>query len=186
MLPSSTPPLPLDGRASCKPPNRRDPLRSYSLFFGGSRPGTQNPHPPTTHPGLLLLGARAWAPSPSPEDGMKECKPATAMPNGPGYLGQYYSLLPGMVGWGFGQNAKPGLPHRNLCLSSPQGPPISPRLILNPSSKGSFLARPPQRPPQITSSQHKVSCLGQGWAKSRERSLLPSSDPCFQPSLWAR
>lgn len=77
-------PLPLDGRASCKPPNRRDPLRLYSLFFGGSRPGTQNPGPPTTHPGLLLLGARAWAPSPSPEDGMKECKPARTMPYGPG------------------------------------------------------------------------------------------------------
>lgn len=39
----------------------------------------------------------------------------------------------------------------------------------------------------MASSQHKISSLGGGRGGSPgDRSLTPSSDPCFQPSLWAR
>ena len=98
------------------------------------------------------------------------------------------SLLPGWWDVLWVKDTEPELPRsRNLCLSPPQGPPISPRLILNPSSNGSFLARLPQRPPKIESSQHKVSCLRkQTGVSTGDLSLIPSSDPGFQLSLGYR
>ena len=140
-------PLLFDGRPFIymQTPKQNGSLRgSQSSFFKGSRPGTQTPGLPPHYSLRLAFGARTWVPSPPPEDGLKE----NTWP-GPCWMGpdQCCSLLPGQWDMLRVRDAEPEPPHRLPCLSSPQGPPISPQLILNASSNGSFLARPPWRPP---------------------------------------